>query len=230
MRGEPLALKLNLVSETGSASATKSPTTKSFAKLSPGVQMRSTMYDISRRPVGSGSTPLRVADHSSDQRIWAERRTIQDLLISTGHWKSDLLAVRHAAGSINPADHAARETSRNGFRDSQTQDYSPPRTDQTHHRKLRLAPSRSERTAMATVTTAPTRSTAPSTTPRSLLEIQPLEFESAHFTREPFLIRTNLSDHPLSSDRAAAGAGQGSASREHRVQRRPAATEASIRT
>jgi len=49
---------------------------------------------------------------------------------------------------------------------------------------------------MATVTTAPTRSTAPSTTPRSLLEIQPLEFES-HFTREPFLIRHHLSDHPL---------------------------------
>ena len=89
-RGEPLALKLNLISETGSFSY-KIAYNEEFAKLSPGVQME---VDYVRHFQTTGREWIdscAVADHSMINRIWAERRTMQDLQISVGHWKSDLL-------------------------------------------------------------------------------------------------------------------------------------------
>lgn len=98
--GEPLALKLNLVSGSGGFSY-KIAYNEEFAKLSPGVQLE---IDYVRQFQSSGREWIdscAVADHSMINRIWAERRTIQDLLISTGHWKSDLvLAGLPAARSL----------------------------------------------------------------------------------------------------------------------------------
>jgi hypothetical protein len=88
-QGEPLALKLNLISDSGGFSY-KIAYNEEFAKLSPGVQLE---VDYVRHFQSSGREWIdscAVADHSMINRIWAERRTIQDLLISTGHWKSDL--------------------------------------------------------------------------------------------------------------------------------------------
>lgn len=87
--GEPIALKLNLISPSGGFSY-KIAYSEEYSKLSPGVQLE---IDHLRQFQGSGREWMdscAVADHSMINRLWAERRTIQDLLISTGHWSSDL--------------------------------------------------------------------------------------------------------------------------------------------
>lgn len=120
-RGEPLALKLNLISETGSFSY-KIAYNEEFAKLSPGVQME---VDYVRHFQTTGREWIdscAVADHSMINRIWAERRTIQDLQISIGHWKSDLIlsAMPLARSALRTARRVKRAVKRFVTRKPQT--------------------------------------------------------------------------------------------------------------
>ncbi len=88
-RGEPLAMKFNLLSGAGAFSF-KIAYQEEFSKLSPGVQLE---IDHLRHFQTSGQQWMdscAIADHSMINRLWAERRTVQNLLISTGRWSSDL--------------------------------------------------------------------------------------------------------------------------------------------
>ncbi len=88
-RGEPLAMKFNLLSGSGGFSF-KITYQEEFAKLSPGVQLE---IDHLRHFQTSGQKWMdscAIADHSMINRLWADRRTVQNLLISTGRWSSDL--------------------------------------------------------------------------------------------------------------------------------------------
>lgn len=110
-RGEPIALKLNLISSSGGFSY-KIAYNEEFAKLSPGVQLE---VDHVRQFQGTGREWIdscAVADHSMINRLWADRRTIQDVLISTGHWSTDLgLSLLPAARSVlRTVRRAARAT------------------------------------------------------------------------------------------------------------------------
>ena len=91
-QGEPLAMKLNLRSGSGSFSF-KIAYDERFYRCSPGVQLE---LEHLQRFQDSGlewMDSCAVSGHAMIGRLWPERRSMQNLLISTGSWPSDLLVA-----------------------------------------------------------------------------------------------------------------------------------------
>lgn len=88
-QGEPLAMKLNFRSGVGSFSF-KIAYDERFHRCSPGVQLE--LEHLQRFP-DSGlewMDSCAVSGHAMIGRLWPERRRIQNLLLSTGRWQTDL--------------------------------------------------------------------------------------------------------------------------------------------
>ncbi|MCA9090578.1 MAG: GNAT family N-acetyltransferase, partial [Planctomycetaceae bacterium] len=88
-QGEPIALKCNLLADAGSFSF-KIAFNEELARFSPGVLLE---LDHIQKFAASGRDWMdscAVAEHKMINRLWSDRRTIQDILISTGRSGSEL--------------------------------------------------------------------------------------------------------------------------------------------
>jgi len=102
--GQPIALKVNFFSGEGSF-AFKIAFDESLAKFSPGVQLELENINwLHRRPAVKWMDSCAKADHFMINRLWRDRRTIQDLVVSTGTIRGDLalglLPFAHAVKSV----------------------------------------------------------------------------------------------------------------------------------
>ena len=88
-QGEPIALKCNLLADAGSFSF-KIAFNEELARFSPGVLLE---LDHIHKFAASGRDWMdscAVAEHKMINRLWTDRRTIQDLLVSTGRTGAEL--------------------------------------------------------------------------------------------------------------------------------------------
>jgi hypothetical protein len=108
LNGEPIALKVNLLSGRGSFGF-KIAYDEQYARFSPGVQL-----ELENVRVFHEETDLdwmdscAVANHFMINRLWKHRRTIDHVLISTGGWRGNL-----AVGAL-PLVRAIKRTIRRG--------------------------------------------------------------------------------------------------------------------
>ncbi len=91
LNGEPIALKCNLISVPGSF-AFKIAYDESLAKLSPGVQLEiENMRHFAAHPKLQWMDSCAAPGHPMINRLWRERRPVDDVLISSGNWMHELV-------------------------------------------------------------------------------------------------------------------------------------------
>ena len=116
LNGNPLAMKFNLLSGDG-AFACKIAFDEEYARFSPGVLLE--LDNIRRLHEDENSLPwskacwmdsCAIPDHFMINRLWTERRLIQNFVLSTGHFSGDL--VVSLLPLLRLANRTARDTSR----------------------------------------------------------------------------------------------------------------------
>jgi CelD/BcsL family acetyltransferase involved in cellulose biosynthesis len=170
--GKAVAMKVNFLAGDG-AFTFKIAFDEAYARFSPGVLLE--LENVRRahaRPGLAWMDSCAVPDHFMANRLWTERRAVEDLVVATGGRLAALLVA------AIPFAKALRRLGRRGSA-----------------RRGAPAEGGSRMPAMTSSTGAAAPRT-PSGTEAALLEIDPQAFR-AGFDRTPFRIRHRLADHPL---------------------------------